>query len=422
VAEDLLSRWWRGFGSIDADRGNLAAADGAGNVVVGANVRGPAQFDAFGVGATGTFHDAIAQLDGNGAVRWAVDLGDGYALSALSVNRSTGDVFAAGRYTDGTGAQSLFVSRYTKTGALASAVRYPMITGSITPAAGAATGAGDFAVTGEFAGTITLGTTTLTAGQGIFVATFSAAGATRWARAFVATDGKGLGIAAASNGTIAVTGFFKGTVDLGAGSFTSAAGGTAEDVFLADYSSGGIPQWAKHFGNASGARGSALAVAPNGDFVMTGSFAGALDFGRGTLTNPSGERDIFLARYSLSGGAIWSRNFVPAHPDGVHASLAQSVATDSAGNVVLGGSIYNDVDFGGGPLAAGTYDAFVAKFSPTGGALWSARWGGASDDDANAVTVDSNGNVVAAGTYAAAIGAVNATHGASDAFVASLNP
>ena len=43
-------------------------------------------------------------------------------------------------------------------------------------------------------------------------------------------------------------------------------------------------------------------------------------------------------------------------------------------------------------------DAFVAKFSPSGAALWSTYWGGASADVAYTLTLDGVGNVYFAGT------------------------
>lgn len=77
---------------------------------------------------------------------------------------------------------------------------------------------------------------------------------------------------------------------------------------------------------------------------------------------------------------------------------AYGVALDSSGNVVVVGSFFGTVDFGGGPLiSAGSSDVFVAKYKPDGTHLWSKRYGGTGAEYANSVVLDSSGEVYVSG-------------------------
>ncbi|MEW6612327.1 MAG: SBBP repeat-containing protein [Pseudomonadota bacterium] len=109
---------------------------------------------------------------------------------------------------------------------------------------------------------------------------------------------------------------------------------------------------------------------------------------------------------------------------------ANGVAVDGSGNIYVAGYTFSS-DF---PLAANTglaapgisRDAVVAKFNSAGQLQWSTYLGGALNDEANDLAVDSQGNVFVAGaTRSTNFPAVNAAQstlgGQADAFVAQLN-
>jgi hypothetical protein len=80
--------------------------------------------------------------------------------------------------------------------------------------------------------------------------------------------------------------------------------------------------------------------------------------------------------------------------------IGYSVATDAFGNIVMAGAFQGTVDFGKGALtSAGLRDIIVAKYSGTGTPLWTQRFGGTSDDYAYGVSVGSAGNVAAVGVF-----------------------
>ena len=157
---------------------------------------------------------------------------------------------------------------------------------------------------------------------------------------------------------------------------------------------GGNHRWSKGFGGPS--TDVALDVATDADdnIVIAGYFYSTSDFGGGTLTS-AGSGDIFVAKYDTDGNHVWSQRF-----GGTNFELAQAVATDAAGNVLLVGRARGTVDFGGGPLApAGQDDIVVAKLDAAGTHVWSKRFGGTSYEYAQGVAVDPTGDVVLTGYF-----------------------
>ncbi len=153
---------------------------------------------------------------------------------------------------------------------------------------------------------------------------------------------------------------------------------------------------------------------------MTGRIAGTVDFGTGPLM-ASGPADVFVAKFDGNGTCLWSKRFGDAN-----AQLGNSVAVNTAGDVVVVGTFTGAIDFGGGPLnSAGSSDLFVAKLSPAGGHVWSRRFGDGALQSARAVAVDPSGNIVVTGEFFGVLnfggGMLNAI-GGSDVFLAKLDP
>lgn len=78
---------------------------------------------------------------------------------------------------------------------------------------------------------------------------------------------------------------------------------------------------------------------------------------------------------------------------------AESVAVDSAGNIVLTGYFSNTIDFGGGPLnsAGEGPDVFIAKLDATCGHVWSRHFGDEAPQYGYAVASDGAGDVLFGG-------------------------
>jgi len=132
---------------------------------------------------------------------------------------------------------------------------------------------------------------------------------------------------------------------------------------------------------------------------VTGWFEGTTSFGGATLTSTFGSApNVIVAKYSPNGAQQWSKNFTAGNGNYGNA-IAISKRDDS---IVLTGSFYSWIDFGGGRLtaASATYqDIFVAKLTSAGAYVWAKPYGGTNGERGTAVAVDNNGDVLIGGMF-----------------------
>ncbi len=280
--------------------------------------------------------------------------------------------------------------------------------------------AGNVVITGHFDGAFDFGGGPLTSagGSDVFVAKFDPAGNHLWSKRFGdPTSQGGYSVATDAAGNVVVMGNFFGTIDLGSGLLTSAG---SSDVFVAKFDPAGNPVWSQRFGGANDQSGESVATDAAGNAVVTGAFTGIADFGGGPLTG-MGDDDIFVAKLDATGNHLWSKRFGDADYQ-----VAKSVATDAAGNVVLGGYFFGAVDLGGGLLtSAGGADVFVAKLDPAGNHVSSKRFGDTSNQLGQSVAVDTAGHVVITGGFDGTVdfgGGALTSAGDQDVFVAKFDP
>lgn len=256
---------------------------------------------------------------------------------------------------------------------------------------------GNIIVAGYFQGNVDFGggTATSTGGQDIFVARYSSTGAYLWSKTMGSVaDDYAHELCVDQNGNIIVTGSFNYSVEFGGGALNSTSPGFS-DIFLVKYSAAGVHQWSKQFGDTGNDTGYGVTADAAGNVVVTGSFAGSVEFGGGRLTSNLNSNDIFIAKYSATGVHSWSRAYGSTGDD-----HGNAVATDASGNVVVTGYFNNTIDFGGGPLtSAGMKDVFLLELNSAGQHVWSKRFGGVSIDVANAVAIDGGGNIVLTGFF-----------------------
>jgi hypothetical protein len=97
-----------------------------------------------------------------------------------------------------------------------------------------------------------------------------------------------------------------------------------------------------------------------------------------------------LVKYSSTGAHLWSRLI-----GGTSTDVGGGVAVDVSGNIVVTGLLGSwNVDMGGGPLSL--RGAFLAKYTPAGGHLWSRTFGGGQG---TAVAVDQSGGIMITGNF-----------------------
>jgi hypothetical protein len=225
----------------------------------------------------------------------------------------------------------------------------------------------------------------------------------QWSKAFGASGvDEGIGIAVDSSGNVLVTGYFAGTINFGGTALTATGD---KDVFVVKFDSAGNHLWSKRFGGPAGttAMGLDIAADATGNMVLTGFYMTTIDFGGGALTSTTSLKSLFIAKLDTGGGHLWSK----AYPPSVVAQQANSLSLDAAGNVIVTGFFNGTINFGPDSstllTAAGNSDMFVVKLNSAGVFQWSKRYGAANFDAGRGVAVDANGNIFLTGEFSGAV-------------------
>jgi cysteine-rich repeat protein len=183
--------------------------------------------------------------------------------------------------------------------------------------------AGNVLLTGYFQGTADFGGGPLySAGStDIFAVKLDAQGQHLWSRRLGGTsDDFGAGIAVDSAGNLLLTGYFQGTADFGGGPLYSAG---SWDFFAAKLDTQGQHLWSRRFGGTSGDLSASIAVDSAGNVLLTGYFGGTVDFGAGPLAS-AGSTDIFAVKLDPQGQHLWSRRLGGTSDDFGHGITVDS--------------------------------------------------------------------------------------------------
>lgn len=195
--------------------------------------------------------------------------------------------------------------------------------------------------------------------------------------------------------------------------------------FLVKFNAAGNRVWAVNFnGTAEG-----LAVDFAGNVYLAGTTTDTLNIASGGFQNTygGGNSDAFLVKFDAIGNRLWATYY-----GGESNDFGQCVATDTLGNVFLGGITQSNSGIaskgfqnanGGGTT---DMDAFLVKFDASGNRLWGTYYGGSGDDQGYSVSTDHAGNVYLAGTTQsfpgiASGGFLNTYSGPSNGFLVKFN-
>jgi hypothetical protein len=300
-------QWSKRFGTSSGQVGYRVAVDGSGNVLLVGVFYGTIDFGGGVLTSAGAGDIFVAKLDPDGNHVWSKRFGDvgnetGYAIAADGM----GNVFLTGT-TDGAidfgggslaggGGGDIFVTKLDPAGGHLWSKRFGDAADQVGYAL-AVDGAGSVSLSGMLYGAADFGggLRTSAGGSDIFVAKLDTDGGHLWSAVFGdAADQSGADLAAGPGGEIALTGMFNGLVDFGGGPLTSAGLG---DFFVVKLDSQGGHVWSRRAGAAGQDSGTATTIDGGGHVVVTGNFAGLVDFGGGPLTSAGGS-DIFVAKLS----------------------------------------------------------------------------------------------------------------------------
>jgi hypothetical protein len=256
-------------------------------------------------------------------------------------------------------------------------------------------------VVGQFLDTLALGEFKHPAAgsDDIFVAAFDLAGEPQWLWTAGGVDSDGANcIAAAPDGGWLVGGSFTKVAEFQQIKLTS-RGGT--DAMLIKLAANGDVEWVKQFGGRYNDTISHVATDARGNIYVQGVFRDVADWGGKPLTAHGGaDNDVVLAKYDVNGDPIWAQNFGNAFDD-----VAGGLAVDPAGNLTMVGSFDKSVSFGPGDdhTSLGEADAFIARYSTDGKLAWARTYGADREDIAFGVAADAAGNTVTVGWFQGAV-------------------
>jgi hypothetical protein len=390
--------WASQIGGAGVDNGYRVTLDSYGNVyIIGNYASNPMIFyNASGSGVTqtqtltnaGSTDVFVAKYNPSGAVLWAAQIaGAGSEIGYGVTSDAYGNIYLTGQY-------------------VSNPITFYNASGSGVTQSQTLTNAG-------IAGTIDA-----------FIAKYNPSGAVLWA-AQIAGAGSDIGNVVTSDayGNIYVNGqyasnpiTFYNASGSGVTQTQTLTNAGSNDVFIAKYNPSGAVSWAAKIAGAGNDVGSGIKTDSNGNIFVTGSYSSVSNpitfynaSGSGvletkTLTN-TGNNDAYIAKYNPSGAIVWA-----AQIDCAGSDAGNGVTSDAYGNIYLTGQYgSNPITFynasGSGVTKtqtltnAGSNDAFIAKYNPSGAVLWAAQIGGTTTDAGNGVTTDASANVYVTGTY-----------------------
>ena len=209
----------------------------------------------------------------------------------------------------------------------------------------------------------------------------------------------GLGIAKDANGNTYVTGVFKSSSLVFGNTVLSSAGDY--DFFIVKYDSLWNVEWMRSAGGANEDRGNAIAVDAAGNAYVTGAFASdSITFGNITLVSSNGTYDIFIVKYDPQGNVSWAKSMgAPLYNSGNSIALDPNdniYVTGSYNNDTI--SFGNNIILVSDP--GSSTNIFVAKYDSTGSCMWARNAAGQTATQGNGITADANGNSYVTGDFA----------------------
>jgi membrane-bound inhibitor of C-type lysozyme len=180
------------------------------------------------------------------------------------------------------------------------------------------------------------------------------------------------------------------------------------------------PLWNQSWGDASVQQVFDVAVdGATGRIAITGNFTGSVDFGGGTMTSAGGN-DGFIATFEPDGTFIAQRQFGDAGNQ-----FGEALAWSSENELFVTGYFAGSVNLGGGTLtSAGANDIFLARYDFRLTHRGSVKFGDASTQLVNDLTIDDGDNVIITGYYQGTVnfgGSLLTSAGSNDMYLAKFS-
>lgn len=198
---------------------------------------------------------------------------------------------------------------------------------------------------------------------------------------------------------------YKGAVNLGGEVLTPSG---SDDMLVVKLDPMGQHVWSKHFGGPEDqlTQPIDLAVAPDGDPVITGFFEGVVTFGGASLESmgPS-DMDAFLVRLNGEDGShVYSVRIGDSARSTPNTQWGKGVGVDALGRAVVAGTFVSSIDFGADrthTASATKASGWVAQYDAKGALIWETVFARASGGnvEVSGVDVDPAGNTGIVGLF-----------------------
>jgi len=362
-------RWHRAFGAAD-EQSALAVASGAGSLVVGGTFENAIDLGGGPVASAGFFDVYLAWLvPGTGSTIRTLRVGGagGEYCGALTLNPAGGVVLGGyftgvttlcGKQIPSAGGSDLYVVGLDATGSC-QWMHSAASANEDTAFRGTADAAGNVYIAGWFSGTVDLAGTKLTSvgGRDGLVASFTPAGALRWAWRFGGPTDDIAAAVAVGQGGVAVAGYITATADVGGQKLASNGG---QDILIASLDPAGAPVWARNVGGPLDDQGRGAAMDRAGNVVATGCLTGKATID-GKVLSGAGKCDALVARFDPKGAHLWSRLY-----GGTENDWGYALAVGPGDELYVAGMFQLSADLGGGTVQGrGRADGFLLKLVPS---------------------------------------------------------
>lgn len=435
--------WAQVFGDSEDQFAHGIAVDAMGNSYVIGDFYGAIPFAGNTLISSGITSAFLVKFDPSGKHVWSKQFGGVGVIGIRSIAVDAGGNVAIAGYSPsdavdfggGSVPPGAVVAKFTSDGKHVWSKSFggvqcnSIFTGTSAVGSIAFTPQGDVIAVGGFCGSVNFGDGSIAAQapgypDGFVVKLRSSDGSSKtmdggWAKVFgdSATQ-RATSVAVDGVGNVLVAGNFNGSIDVGLGSMASAGG---SDIFLIKFVAGGGPSWIRTFGDTKDDLAQGLTIDKLGGPILTGTFAGTVDFGGGGVKAMGMSANGFVARYTTGKSFQWARTFGDS---GLVNDLR--VTVDGSNNIFVSGDFLGTVDLGTGSLTSvGARDVFLAKLTNAGQAIWSKRFGDKEDQVAIGAALTQGGEPTLVG---AARGVIDfgtgplSSSGANDGFIARFGP
>lgn len=346
------------------------AADAAENIAITGWFNGDVDLGGGKLVNTGKVDIYLAKFDATGKHLWskrfggpeldfATATGIGPGGEVFVSGDSHGALDLGGGVLANAGANDIFVAKYSAAGVHQWSKRFGDAAAQVNASLDVGSD-GHALLAGWFLGSVDFGGDSLvSAGEGdVYLAKLAPDGAHLWsARYGDAAQQEGQNaVVHPTTGAIALTGNFRGTLDLGGDPLVSAGD---KDVFVAVFEADGTHVWSRGFGDLASQLGEDIDFTPDGGVVVVGDYAGTIDLGGGPLV--AGDiSDTFVAKFTATGEHVYSMRVGEA---GVQQTF--TISADPTGAALISGAAHETFEIGPFKLvAAGGNDILFAKIGP----------------------------------------------------------